>query len=188
METWPGSAYPLGATFDGTGTNFALFSEVAERVELCLFDDDGVETRIEMQRGRRATSGTATCRRCSPASATATGCTGRTTPRRASGPTRTSCCSTRTRRRSPARSTGTRRCSPTSFGDPTRVNDDDSAPHMMLGVVINPFFDWAGDRHPRIPYAESVIYEAHVKGLTQLHPEVPGGRSAAPTPASRTRP
>ncbi len=41
MEVWPGSAYPLGATFDGTGTNFALFSEKAEKVELCLFDDDG---------------------------------------------------------------------------------------------------------------------------------------------------
>ena len=40
METWPGSPYPLGATFDGAGTNFALFSEVAERVELCLFDDE----------------------------------------------------------------------------------------------------------------------------------------------------
>ena len=48
MEVWPGRAYPLGATFDGTGTNFALFSEVAERVELCLFDDDGDETRIEL--------------------------------------------------------------------------------------------------------------------------------------------
>ncbi|MBC7402236.1 MAG: glycogen debranching enzyme, partial [Microbacteriaceae bacterium] len=47
METWPGSAYPLGATFDGSGTNFALFSEVAARIELCLFDDDGVETRVE---------------------------------------------------------------------------------------------------------------------------------------------
>lgn len=48
MEVWPGSAYPLGATFDGTGTNFALFSERAERVELCLFDDDGVEERVEV--------------------------------------------------------------------------------------------------------------------------------------------
>ena len=44
--TWPGSAYPLGATFDGNGTNFALFSEAAEKVELCLFDDDGTETRV----------------------------------------------------------------------------------------------------------------------------------------------
>jgi glycogen operon protein len=48
METWPGSAYPLGATFDGTGTNFALFSEAAERVELCLLDEDGGETRVEV--------------------------------------------------------------------------------------------------------------------------------------------
>ena len=45
MEIWPGSAYPLGATYDGSGTNFALFSEAAERVELCLFDTDGTETR-----------------------------------------------------------------------------------------------------------------------------------------------
>ena len=48
MEVWPGSAYPLGATFDGTGTNFALFSEQAERVELCLLADDLSETRIEL--------------------------------------------------------------------------------------------------------------------------------------------
>ena len=62
------------------------------------------------------------------------------------------------------------------FGDPTSRNDDDSAPHMMLGVVINPFFDWAGDRPPAAsPYAETVIYEAHVKGLTQLHPDDPRG-------------
>jgi len=47
LHTWPGSAYPLGATFDGSGTNFAIFSEVAERIELCLFDDD----RFEMRKG-----------------------------------------------------------------------------------------------------------------------------------------
>src|SRR5690606_30604455 len=59
------------------------------------------------------------------------------------------------------------------FGDPLSRNDDDSAAHAMKGVVINPFFDWAGDRHPRIEYNDTVIYEAHVKGLTELHPEVP---------------
>ena len=48
MPVWPGSPYPLGATYDGSGTNFALFSEVAERVELCLFDADGVETRLTL--------------------------------------------------------------------------------------------------------------------------------------------
>ena len=53
QEVWPGKAYPLGATYDGSGTNFALFSEVAERVELCLFDADGAETRVDAARGRR---------------------------------------------------------------------------------------------------------------------------------------
>ena len=57
---------------------------------------------------------------------------------------------------------------------------------MMHGVVINPFFDWEGDRRLNIPYNETVIYEAHVKGLTQLHPESPRS-CAARTPASRTR-
>ena len=59
------------------------------------------------------------------------------------------------------------------FGDPDSRNDDDSAAHMTHGVVINPFFDWEGDRRLNIPYNESFIYEAHVKGLTQLHPDVP---------------
>src|SRR6185369_3236979 len=45
---WPGESYPLGATYDGAGTNFGLFSEVADRVELCLFDDDGMETRVDL--------------------------------------------------------------------------------------------------------------------------------------------
>ena len=49
METWPGTAYPLGATFDGRGTNFALFSESASRIELCLIDIDGTETRVDMR-------------------------------------------------------------------------------------------------------------------------------------------
>ena len=48
FTVWPGNPYPLGATYDGGGTNFAVFSEVAERVELCLFDDDGTETRVDL--------------------------------------------------------------------------------------------------------------------------------------------
>ena len=59
------------------------------------------------------------------------------------------------------------------FGDPDSRNDDDSGPSMMLGVVITPFFDWEGDRARRSPYNETVIYEAHVKGLTELHPDIP---------------
>ncbi|CAM5688421.1 glycogen operon protein GlgX [Streptomyces purpurascens] len=49
MQVWPGEAYPLGATYDGAGTNFAVFSEAADRVELCLLHDDGSETAIELR-------------------------------------------------------------------------------------------------------------------------------------------
>jgi isoamylase len=176
METWPGSAYPLGATFDGTGTNFALFSEAAERVELCLFDDDPsiegtLERRVDVvevdayvwhvylpqvQPGQRY--GYRVHGAYDPASG---------------------------QRANPnkllldpyAKATwGMIHWHPSlfgyDFGDPLSRNDEDSAPHTILGVVTNPFFDWAGDRSPDIPYNETLIYEAHVKGLTRLHPEV----------------
>ena len=54
-----------------------------------------------------------------------------------------------------------------NFGDPDSRNDDDSAVSMPKSVVINPFFDWGIDRPPRHEYADTIIYEAHVKGLTQ---------------------
>ncbi|KZX22785.1 glycogen debranching protein GlgX [Rathayibacter tanaceti] len=172
METWPGTAYPLGATFDGSGTNFALFSEIAERVELCLFDEDGTETRVEILESD-AYVWHCYLPQVQP---------GQRYGYRIHGPY------------DPA--TG-HRCNPNkllldpyakavsgeidwdqslfsyTFGDPDSTNDEDSAPHMMLGVVINPFFDWAGDRRPRTSYDSTVIYEAHVKGLTKSHPEVP---------------
>ena len=73
-----------------------------------------------------------------------------------------------------------------NFGDPDSRNDDDSAPRMPKSVVINPFFDWDVDRPPRPGYADTDVYEAHVKGLTQTHPTflgTPGG----PTRRSATR-
>ncbi len=172
MELWPGDAYPLGATYDGTGTNFALYSEIADKVELCLFDDDGVETRVEL----REVDGYVWhgyLPHVSP---------GQKYGYRVHGPN------------NPHEG---HRCNPNkllldpyakaihgqvdwdqavfgyNFGDENSVNNEDSAPHMMLGVVINPFFNWDGDRMPRTPYHQSIIYEAHVKGLTQLHPEIP---------------
>lgn len=60
-----------------------------------------------------------------------------------------------------------------NFGDPDSRNDEDSAPHMPKCVVISPYFDWGNDRPPGFEYADSVIYEAHVKGLTQTHPDIP---------------
>jgi isoamylase len=172
MDTWPGTAYPLGATFDGSGTNFALFSEAAEKVELCLIGDDGTETRVELLEVD-AYVWHAYLPQVQP---------GQRYGYRVHGPY------------DPKNGL---RCNPNKllfdpyakatcgdidwepalfgydFGNPLSRNDEDSAAHMMLGVVINPFFDWAGDRHPRVPYNETVIYEAHVKGLTELHPDVP---------------
>jgi isoamylase len=171
-QLWPGDPYPLGATYNGMGTNFALFSEAAERVELCLFDDTGRETRYPLtevdgfvwhgyQPGIHP---------------------GQRYGYRVHGPYE------------PA---GGYRCNPNKllldpysfaidgaldwdpslfgypFGSPGARNDDDSAPHMMKSVVVSPYFDWENDRSPRIPYHESVIYEAHVKGLTWRNPAVP---------------
>jgi isoamylase len=172
VEVWPGTPYPLGATFDGSGTNFAVFSEVAEQVELCLLDDDRTETRVAM------TEVDAFVWHCYLPTAQP----GQRYGYRVHGP------------HDPDKGL---RCNPNKllldpyakatvgdidwdqslygydFGDEDSRNDEDSGPHMMLGVVINPFFDWEGDRRLDIPYNETLIYEAHVKGLTELHPDVP---------------
>ena len=172
MEVWPGTAYPLGATFDGGGTNFAVFSEVAEQVELCLFDDARVETRVAM------TEVDAFVWHCYLPSVQP----GQRYGYRVHG----SYDPEQGLRSNPAKLLLDPYAKATvgdidwdqslfgyDFGDPDSRNDDDSGPHMMLGVVINPFFEWEGDRRLDIPYHETFVYEAHVKGLTELHPAVP---------------
>ncbi len=172
MLTWPGRPYPLGATYDGTGTNFALFSEVAERVELCLLEPDGSERRIELVE----------------VDAFVWHCYLPTVqPGQLYG----------YRVHGPYDPENGHRCDPSKFlldpyakaihgqvdGDPSlysyrfddheQRNEDDSAAHTMISVVINPYFDWGYDRPPEHEYHESVVYEAHVRGLTQRHPAVP---------------
>ncbi|MCU1668512.1 MAG: glgX [Blastococcus sp.] len=170
-QVWPGAAYPLGATYDGTGTNFAIFSEVAEKVELCLFDDAGKEERIVLPE-MDGFVWHAFLPGIHP---------GQRYGFRVHGPY------------DPAQGL---RCNPNKllldpyakaidgavdwdqsvFGydfETQERNDDDSAAHMPKSVVVSPFFDWGVDRPPRTPYAQSVIYEAHVKGLTMTHPRVP---------------
>ncbi|NCT90943.1 glycogen debranching protein GlgX [Cellulomonas sp. APG4] len=172
MQIWPGKPYPLGATFDGSGTNFALFSEIAERVELCLIDEDGTETRIDVpevdafvwhaylpsvQPGQRygfrvhGPYDPANGHRCNPAKLLldpyAKAIDGQVD--------------------------GHQALFSYDFGDPTSLNTDDSAGHTMTSVVINPYFDWGHDRPPNREYHESIVYEGHVKGMTQLHPGVP---------------
>jgi isoamylase len=172
LHIWPGAAYPLGATWDGWGTNFALFSEAAERVELCLFDEAGTETRVDLTEvdgfvwhGYLPS--------ISPGQRYGYRVHGRYDPRNGE------------------------RCAPSKllldpygkaldgdvtwdealfdyrWADPRKPNTADSAAFMPKNVVINPFFDWGNDRPPRIPYHETVIYEAHVRGLTLRHPEIP---------------
>ncbi|WP_300610943.1 glycogen debranching protein GlgX [Trebonia sp.] len=172
MHTWPGAPYPLGATWDGWGTNFALFSEAADRVELCLFDESGAESRV----GLTEVDGFVWhgyLPAISPGQRYGYRVYGPYEPRRGY------------------------RCSPVKllldpygkavegdvawdealfdyqWSDPRKPNTADSAPFMPKNIVINPFFDWGNDRPPRIPFHETVIYEAHVRGLTLRHPEVP---------------
>jgi glycogen operon protein len=172
METWPGSAYPLGATFDGSGTNFALFTESAERVELCLFDDDEQETRVDLQEVD-AYVWHAYLPQVQPGQRYGFRVHGAYEPEKGlrSNPSKLLL--------DPyAKATcGTYDWHPSlfsyEFDRPDERNDEDSAPHAMKSVVVNPYFDWNNDRPLRIPYSQSVIYEAHVKGLTQLHPAIP---------------
>jgi len=172
MTVWPGSAYPLGATYDGNGTNFALFSESAEKIELCLFDDDHNETRFELTEVD-ANVWHGYLPQVQPGQRYGYRVHGDYDPLKGD-------------RSNPNKllldpyaksTTGVIDWDPSvfpyNFGDPLSRNDDDSAAHTMLGVVINPYFDWAGDRHPRTPYSDTFIYEAHVKGLTKLHPGIP---------------
>lgn len=172
MQIWPGKPYPFGATFDGTGTNFALFSEVAERVELCLIGEDGTEERVDLpevdafvwhaylpsvQPGQRygyrvhGPYDPANGHRCNPAKLLLDPYAKAIDGQIDGDPSLFSY----------------------DFGDPESLNKDDSAGHTMTSVVINPYFDWGHDRPPLHDYHESVIYEAHVKGLTQLHPGIP---------------
>ncbi|OMC11709.1 glycogen debranching enzyme GlgX [Mycolicibacter heraklionensis] len=173
---WPGNAYPLGAVYDGAGTNFAVFSEVAERVELCLIDDrDHTETRIGLDEvdgyvwhaylpgigpgqhyGFRVHGpfNPAAGHRCDP-SKLLLDPYGKAFD-------------------------GAFDFGPELFSYDVADPDNDAAPpgldslgHTMTSVVINPFFDWASDRSPRTPYHQTLIYEAHVKGMTQTHPGIP---------------
>jgi isoamylase len=172
MHVWPGAAYPLGATWDGSGTNFALFSEVAERVELCLFDDADAETRLEL------TEVDGFVWHCylpgvGPGQRYGYRVTGPYDPRRG-------------HRCNPAKLLldpygkaidGLVRWDDALLGYRTDAPDQpsgtDSAPFMPRNVVVNPYFDWTGDRQLRTPYHQTVIYEAHVRGLTFRHPQVP---------------
>ncbi|TJZ49587.1 glycogen debranching protein GlgX [Streptomyces piniterrae] len=172
MQVWPGQMYPLGATYDGAGTNFAVFSEAARRIELCLLHDDGSETAVEL-RETDAFVRHAYLPGVMP---------GQRYGFRVHGPYDAGrghrCNSAKLLLDPYARAMSGRidwdeAVYGYHFGRPETRNDLDSAPHTMASVVVNPYFDWGDDRPPRTAYHETVLYEAHVKGLTMLHPELP---------------
>ncbi|WP_110470672.1 glycogen debranching protein GlgX [Williamsia limnetica] len=235
LMVWPGTAYPLGATFDGAGTNFSLFSEVATKVELCLIGKDNSETRISLEEvdgyvwhaylpsispgqmyGYRVHGPYDPHQglRCDPSKLLVDPYgkafhgefdgdaslysypivlethereaepTERETPSVQAGPddviAGTDEIAVAAPEDDPDAGPDTTLAEPEReptpeppdplFGEPPRL---DSLGHTMTSVVINPFFDWQHDRAPNRPYYETVIYEAHVKGMTATHPEVP---------------
>ncbi len=173
MKVWPGQPSPLGAIYDGTGTNFSIFSEVAERIELCLFDEAGSETRIDLPEV------TGYCWH---------GYLPMVEPGQRYG----------FRVHGPWKPKDGHRCNPAKLlldpyakaidgqvqwdeaifpyrfdKGPDVRSTSDSAPFMPKSVVHQPHFDWSGDRRLQLPWHETIIYETHVKGLTARHPDVP---------------
>ena len=173
MQLWPGQPYPLGATFDGVGTNFSLFSELATRVELCLFDDEGKETRVDLQEV------TALCWHCYLPNVKP----GQRYGFRVYGPWDPDnghwCNPSKLLLDPYAKAVDgafewNEAVFPYRFSAPeSSRNDLDSAAFVAKSVVINPFFDWGSDRRPNIPWHRTAVYETHVKGFSKTHPEIP---------------
>jgi glycogen operon protein len=169
----PGEAFPLGATFDGLGTNFSVFSQAAESVELCVFDGDGHETRYPLPEVD-AYCWHGNFEGVEPG------------------------CRYGYRVHGPYKPEAGLRCNPAKllldpyakavdgevvWGQPPYAYDrraddlcidrSDSAASMPKAIVVDPAFDWGADRPPRTRWADTVIYETHVKGLTWSHPDIP---------------
>ncbi|MEO3975754.1 glycogen debranching protein GlgX [Streptomyces sp. CAU 1734] len=172
MQVWPGRAYPLGATYDGAGTNFAVFSEAARRIELALLHDDGSETAVEL-RETDAFVRHAYLPGVMPGQRYGFRVHGPYAPERGQRCNSAKLLLDPYARAMSGRVTWGESVYGYHFGRPDSRNDLDSAPHTMASVVVNPYFDWGDDRSPRTDYHRTVIYEAHVKGLTMRHPELP---------------
>ena len=175
LRVWRGNPYPLGATWDGSGVNFAIFSEHAEAVDLCLFDGDGTEQRI------RLVEQTDLVWHCYLPDVRP----GQRYGYRVHGPYAPE----QGHRFNPhkllvdpyaKRFDGTIRWDDSMFGyriggeeGDLEPDDRDSAPFTPKSVVVNHAFVWGGDTAPRTPFDRTLIYEVHVKGFTKRHPDVP---------------
>ena len=177
FTVWPGRPYPLGATWDGEGANFALFSEHAQGVDLCLFDPAGKRELARLPMKWQ----TDLVWHCYLPEVRP----GQLYGYRVHGPYDPA----RGQRYNPAKLlldpyakeiVGGIKWSDALFGyrvghrkEDLSFDRRDSAPGMPKCKVIDPAFTWADDRPPRTPWHQTIIYELHVKGFTQCHPEVP---------------
>ncbi|MGE0028202.1 MAG: glycogen debranching protein GlgX [Thermoleophilia bacterium] len=175
MTVWPGRPFPLGATWDGTGTNFSLFSEHATRVELCLYDAEDRETRVDLTE-RTAFNWHGYLPGIGPGQRYAFRVDGAWDPgaghrfnphkllidpyaKAIEGPI--------------LWDAGNVLPYEPDGEDADLVRDDtDDADAIPKGIVVDPAFDWEGDRPPSTPWNETLIYEVHVKGFSKQHPGV----------------
>jgi isoamylase len=173
LEIWPGEPFPLGAHWDGKGTSFSVYSEIAERLDLCLFDDAGKEHHMRLP-DRTAFCWHGYVPGVGP---------GQRYGYRVHGPW--------------APGDG-QRCNPAKLlldpyaraitgdvhwgqvvlpytigSDGETINEEDSAPHVPRSVVIDPRFDWGEDQPLRRPLHETIVYETHVKGFSKRFPDIP---------------
>jgi glycogen operon protein len=174
-DAWPGRPFPLGPVWDGEGTNFSLFSEHAERVELCLFDADDTETRLEMTE-RTAFNWHCYLPGVGP---------GQRYGYRVHGPYDPAAGKRFNSSKLLIDPYGKSIEGPVDYDaasvlpyvpggeDPDLERDDeDDAPAIPKSLVVDPTFDWEDVRKPDTPWHETVIYEVHVKGFTKRHPDV----------------
>jgi glycogen operon protein len=176
MDVWPGHPFPLGSEWDGSGTNFALFSEHAERVELCLFDAEDHETRVALTE-REAFNWHGYIPGIGPGQRYGYRVYGDYDP--ATGyrfnPYKLLIDPYAKAIEGPVdwRAANTLPYVPSGDEDADlHIDDEDDAPAIPKCVVIDPSFDWENDRLPNHPWNEMVIYEVHTKGYTKLHPAV----------------
>ena len=177
MKVPPGRPFPLGASWDGSGTNFSIFSEHAERVELCLFDEKGNETRVEMP-GRRALNHHCYAPSVGPGQRYGFRVHGSYAPDEGH---RFNPCKLLIDPYAKAidgvvdwgHDASVMPYVPTGEEDADlEPDDEDDAGAVPKSVVIDDAFLWEGDRLPRLAFADMVIYEAHVKGFTMQHPGI----------------
>jgi isoamylase len=171
---WPGAHVPLGATWDGEGTNFAFFSEGAEAVELVLFDGAHIRARYELAE-RTDLHWHGYVYGIGPGTHYGYRVHGRYAP-----PEGLRYNAHKLLLDPYARAiTGDVRWDPAVHGyrwedpDGDLPSDVDSAPFVPLSVVVDPYFPWGEDRRPNTSWADTVIYETHVRGMTMRHPDVP---------------